>query len=106
MNNDEIEPVRSAATAIAGAIINSFVVTHSIIITVIVAVSVLAVALSRVSEFATGLETAQGPGKVMKLGCDPRCHNCRDVPGGTMEALTLTVVCHEGTPARSCHLPP
>jgi hypothetical protein len=47
MNNDEIEPVRSAATAIAGAIINSFVVTHSIIITVIVAVSVLAVALSR-----------------------------------------------------------
>lgn len=47
MNNDEIEPVRSAATAIAGAIINSFVVTHSIIIAVIVAVSVLAVALSR-----------------------------------------------------------
>lgn len=47
MNNDEIEPVRSAATAITGAIINSFVVTHSIIITVIVAVSVLAVALSR-----------------------------------------------------------
>ncbi len=72
MNNDEIEPVRSAATAIAGAIINSFVVTHSIIITVIVAVSVLAVALSRVSEFATGLETAQGPGKVMKLGSDLR----------------------------------
>jgi len=59
---------------------------------------------------------AQGPGKVMKLGRDLRCHNCRDVPGvsegggrdpgGTMEALTLTVVCHEGTPARSCHLPP
>jgi len=47
MNNDQIEPVRSAATTIAGAIINSFVVTHSIIITVIVAVSVLAVALSR-----------------------------------------------------------
>lgn len=46
MNNDEIEPVRSAVTAIAGAIINSFVVTHSIIITVIVTVSVLAVALS------------------------------------------------------------
>jgi hypothetical protein len=23
-----------------------------------------------------------------------------------MEALTLTVVCREGTPARSCHLPP
>jgi hypothetical protein len=43
--NDEIEPVRSAVTAIAGAIINSFVVTHSIIITVIVTVSVLAVAL-------------------------------------------------------------
>jgi hypothetical protein len=47
MNNDEIEAVRSAATPIVGAIINSFVVTHSIIITVIVAVSVLAVALSR-----------------------------------------------------------
>jgi hypothetical protein len=47
MNNDEIEPVRSAVTAIAGAIINSFVVTHSIIITVIVAASVLAVGLSR-----------------------------------------------------------
>jgi hypothetical protein len=57
-----------------------------------------------------------GPGKVMKLGRDLRCHNCRDVPGGsegggrgpggTMEALTLTVVCHEGTSARSCHLPP
>jgi hypothetical protein len=47
MNNGEIEPVRSAATAIAGAIINSFVVTHSIIITVIVAVSVLAVAFFR-----------------------------------------------------------
>lgn len=46
MNNDEIEPVRSAVTAIAGVIINSFVVTHSIIITVIVTVSVLAVALS------------------------------------------------------------
>ena len=42
MNNDEIESVRSAATPIAAAIINSFVVTHSIIITVIVAVSVLA----------------------------------------------------------------
>src|ERR1017187_1992470 len=24
---------------------------------------------------------AQGPGKVMKLGRDLRCHNCRDVPG-------------------------
>jgi hypothetical protein len=47
MNNDEIGPVRSAATAIAGVIINSFVVTHSIIITVIVAVFVLAIALSR-----------------------------------------------------------
>lgn len=47
MNNDEIEAVRSAATPIVGAIINSFVVTHSIIITVIVAISVLAVALSR-----------------------------------------------------------
>ena len=46
MNNDEIEPVRSAVTAIAAAIINSFVITHSIIITVIVTVSVLAVALS------------------------------------------------------------
>jgi len=46
MKNDEIEPVRSAVTVIAGAIINSFVVTHSITITVIVAVSVLAVALS------------------------------------------------------------
>ena len=61
-------------------------------------------------------EEYQGPGKVMKLGRDLRCRNCRDVPGvsesggrgpgGTMEALTLTVVCHEGTPARSCHLPP
>lgn len=47
MNNDELEPVRSAATAIAAVIINSFVVTHSIIITVIVTVAVLAVALSR-----------------------------------------------------------
>ena len=46
MNNEKIEPVRPAVTAIAGAIINSFVVTHSIITTVIVAVSVLAVALS------------------------------------------------------------
>lgn len=46
MNNDEIEPVRSAVTAVAGAIINSFVVTHSIFITAIVTVSVLAVALS------------------------------------------------------------
>ena len=51
----------------------------------------------------------------MKLGCDLRCHICRDVPGGsegggrdpggTMDALTLTVVCHEGTAARSCRLP-
>jgi diacylglycerol kinase len=47
MNNDEIEAVRSAAIAIAGAIINSFMVTHSIITTVIVTVSVLAVVLSR-----------------------------------------------------------
>ncbi len=47
MNNDELEPVRSAATAIAAAIINSFVITHSIIITVIVTVAVLAVAFSR-----------------------------------------------------------
>ena len=49
-----------------------------------------------------------GPDNVMKLGRDLRCHNCRDVPGvsessgqgpgGTMEALTLTVVCHEGRP--------
>lgn len=46
MNSDEIEPVRSVVTAIAAAIINSFVITHSIIITVIVTVSVLAVALS------------------------------------------------------------
>jgi hypothetical protein len=46
MKNDEIEPVRSAVTAIACAIINSFVVTHSVIVTVIVTVSVLAVALS------------------------------------------------------------
>ena len=46
MKNDEIEPVRYAVTVIAVAIINSFVVTHSIIITVIVTVSVLAVALS------------------------------------------------------------
>jgi hypothetical protein len=42
MNNDEIEPVRSAVPAIAAAIIDSFVITHSIIITVIVAVSALA----------------------------------------------------------------
>jgi hypothetical protein len=58
-------------------------------------------------------QKTQGPGKVMKLGRDLRCHNCRDVPGGsegggrdpggTMEALTFTVVCREGTPARSCH---
>ena len=44
----------------------------------------------------------------MKLGRDLRCHNCCDVPGGsegggrgpggTMEAPTLTVVCHEGRP--------
>jgi hypothetical protein len=42
----------------------------------------------------------------MKLGRDLRCQNCREVPGvsecgargGTMEALTLTVVCHDGTP--------
>jgi hypothetical protein len=45
MKNDDIEPVRSLVAAIAVAIINSFVVTHSIIITVIVTVSVLAVAL-------------------------------------------------------------
>jgi hypothetical protein len=45
MNNGETEPVRSAVTAITPAIINSFVITHSIIITGIVAVSVLAVAL-------------------------------------------------------------
>ena len=46
MKNDGIEPVRSAVTAIAGAIINSFVATHSITITVIVTISALAVALS------------------------------------------------------------
>jgi hypothetical protein len=46
MNNDEIKRVRSAVTGIAGTIINSFVVTHSIIITVIVTVSVLTVAIS------------------------------------------------------------
>jgi hypothetical protein len=45
MNYDELEPVRSAATATAAAIINSFVITHSIIVTVIVTVAVLAVAL-------------------------------------------------------------
>jgi hypothetical protein len=60
--------------------------------------------------------STQGPGKVMKLGRDLRCHNCRDVPGGsegggrgpggTMEALTLTVVCHEGRPpAHAIFLP-
>ena len=43
MNNEEIERVRSAVTAVAAAIINSFAVTHSIVITVIVAVCVLAV---------------------------------------------------------------
>jgi hypothetical protein len=47
MNNDELEPIRSAATAIGTAIINSFVVTHSVIITVIVTAAVLAVVLSR-----------------------------------------------------------
>lgn len=46
MKNDEIERVRSAVTVIAGAIINSFMVAHSIIVTVIVVVAVLAVALS------------------------------------------------------------
>jgi hypothetical protein len=46
MDNDKIEPVTSAVTAIAAAIINSFVITHSIMITLIVAVSVLTVALS------------------------------------------------------------
>ena len=46
MDNDEDQRVSSAVTAIAGAIINSFVVTHSMIITVIVTVSVLTVALS------------------------------------------------------------
>jgi hypothetical protein len=56
MNNDELESVRSAVTAIAAAIINSFVITHSIIITVIVTVSVLAVALSQ------GKRTRPGPG--------------------------------------------
>ena len=40
------ESVRSTVTAIAAAIINSFMITHSIIITVIVTVSVLAVTLS------------------------------------------------------------
>jgi hypothetical protein len=46
MKNDEIERVRSAVTVIACAMVNSFVVAHSIVITVIVTVSVLAVALS------------------------------------------------------------
>jgi hypothetical protein len=63
MNNDEIEPVRPAVTAIAAAIIDSFVITHSIIITVIVAVSVLAVALSSGRELAVGLETP----KILRL---------------------------------------
>ncbi|HZR52926.1 MAG TPA: hypothetical protein VFB06_25860 [Streptosporangiaceae bacterium] len=58
MSNDEIERVRSAVTAIAAAIINSFMITHSIIITVIVTVSVLTVALSWVSQSGVGLETA------------------------------------------------
>lgn len=47
MNNHETEPVKSMVTAIAAAIINSFLITHSIVITVIVTVSALAVALSR-----------------------------------------------------------
>ena len=59
MNNEEIEPVRSAVTAVAGAIINSFIVTHSIIITVIVTVSVLAVALSLGERVHRRLETVK-----------------------------------------------
>lgn len=46
MKSYEIKTVRSEVTVITGAIINSYVVTHSIIIAVIVTVSVLAVALS------------------------------------------------------------
>ena len=46
MKNNETESVKCAAAAVAGVLINSFVVTHSVIITVIVAVSVLAVVLS------------------------------------------------------------
>lgn len=47
MNNHEAAPVKSAVTATAAAIINSFVITHSIVITVIVTASAVAVALSR-----------------------------------------------------------
>jgi hypothetical protein len=46
MNKNEVESVRSTVTAIAAGIINSFLITRSIIITVMVTVSVLAVALS------------------------------------------------------------
>jgi hypothetical protein len=59
MSNDEIETVRSAVTAVAGAIINSFVVTHSVIVTVIVTVSVLAVALSHGERVHCCLETVK-----------------------------------------------
>lgn len=43
--NDEINPVGSLVSAVAGAIINSFIVTHSTVITMIVTASVLTIAL-------------------------------------------------------------
>ena len=52
MDNGEIESVGSAVTVIPAVIIDSFMVTHSIIITLIVTVSVLAVALPGVRELA------------------------------------------------------
>lgn len=59
MNNDEIGPVGSAVAAIAYAIIDSFVATHSMIVAVIVTVAVLAVMLPWVRDFGVGLVIAK-----------------------------------------------
>lgn len=46
MKHDSFESAGSAATAIAAAIINSFVMTHSIMVTVIATIAVLLAVLS------------------------------------------------------------
>jgi len=84
MNNDELEPVRSAATAIAAAIINSFVITHSIIITVIVTVAALAVALAGLSGFAAGLETAKDFEAGFHGDAGPSAYLMEERTGGAM----------------------
>ena len=84
MDNDEIEPVRSGVAAVAAAIINSFVITHSIFITVIVAVSVLAVMLSLGKRIRRAPETAKDLEAGFHGGACPAAYLMEGRTGGAM----------------------